>query len=86
MNDDMPLKVEVVRPSLEGEAASLAVTSWIISVLLEALLVWWFFASWFPQLGYTWWQLILPVVIVEFLFNHPVGRYMRRAKVRSLDD
>jgi hypothetical protein len=33
------------------------------------LFVFWFFASWFPELGYTYWQLVLPVFIVRMIFS-----------------
>ena len=33
----------------------------VVKLALSTFAVWWFFASWYPQFGFTYWQLILPV-------------------------
>lgn len=42
------------------------------------LLVWWFFAAWFPELGITYWQLVLPVYVYRALNSRmPLGRLIK---------
>lgn len=38
---------------------------------LRTLVVWWAVAVWFPQLGLTYWQLILPVYAFKMLTGDP---------------
>lgn len=62
-------KVEIVTPKWTGD-------KWV-SKLLEALLftafavliIWWCVASWFPELGLTYWQLILPFYAARLVFG-----------------
>lgn len=38
---------------------------------LRTLIVWWAVAAWFPELGITYWQAILPVMALRMMFNNP---------------
>lgn len=65
-------KVEVVKPVANYSPASDALS--LLYVLgFRVLFVWWAFASFFPELGLTYWQLILPVVAVRGLFGSPLA-------------
>ena len=63
------VQVEVVRELPEAsEIVSRVIAYVIANVGITSLLAWWFFASWFPELGITWWSLVLPVWTIRFLF------------------
>lgn len=77
-----PAQVEIVSTPLNGpERIARLIANYLIAVPLATLLVWWFFAAWFPQLGLTWWQLILPVVAYRALH---VG--LEPAHVKNVDE
>ena len=63
-------KVEIVKPVKDYHPASDVLSSLFV-IGLRVLFVWWAFASFFPELGLTYWQLILPVVAVRGLFGTP---------------
>lgn len=66
-------KVEIVSPVHKG----LPKTEWwaklivglLIALPIKTLLVFWFVATWFPQLGITYWQLLLPVYLAGIIFR-----------------
>jgi hypothetical protein len=63
-------KVEIVVPHLktpkrERFALFLAKT---VTLAIRTLIVFWFVATWFPELGLTYWALALPVYVASWLF------------------
>lgn len=70
-------KVEIVSPVHKG----LPKTEWwakllvalLIALPIKTLFFFWFFASWFPQLGLTFWQLLLPVYLASIAFRPVLG-------------
>ena len=66
----MPLQqVEVVKRPFTRNEGIAYIPAGALSLALRVLVVWWFFATWFPQLGYTYWQLVLPVFAVRFMLS-----------------
>ncbi|MGP9488901.1 hypothetical protein CIK76_05005 [Glutamicibacter sp. BW80] len=63
-------KVEVVTPALNGEGWFGKVFAAIFMLALRTLIVWWFVAAWFPEIGLTFWQLVLPVYAIRTLFGN----------------
>ena len=61
-----PLKVQVVEPLTALEVWGRVLGS-LFRVGYTALIIWWFFATWMPELGLTWWGLILPVYAFRVL-------------------
>lgn len=49
---------------------------------IRVLLLWWFFAAWFPEWGLTYWQLILPVFAWRAL-NGKVENFSRRNRLEQ---
>lgn len=80
-----PVSVEIVReaPSLAANIGAI-VGAAIVGPGLTALLAWWFFAAWFPHLGLTWWQLVLPVFVVRGLFGRSRIRFWRDVEKGNL--
>lgn len=37
----------------------------------RTLIIWWFVAAWFPELGLTYWQLVLAVYAARCIFGNP---------------
>lgn len=68
-----PQKVEVVRAEM-GFVGSLFCILFVLA--FKTFFVWWAAASWFPQFGLTYWQLVLPVCVLPMLFSH--GHEIRR--------
>lgn len=60
-------KVEIIRPKLTAEEAGTKFFAALFGLAIRVLIVWWFCASWFPELGLTYWQLILAVYAVRCL-------------------
>jgi len=72
------IKAEIVRPKWTAEEWFAHLFGGIISLALRTLVVWWFFAAWYPELGLTFWQLVLPVYAVRMLLVHsPIGRQLK---------
>lgn len=63
-------KVEVVKPYRRLELRTEMIFAFI-AMLLRTLFVWWAVAAWFPELGITYWQAILPVMALRMMFNNP---------------
>lgn len=63
-------KVEIVTPPLDAERWGALIFKALFNVALMTLLLWWLVATWTPELGLTYWELVLPVVVVRFLFGH----------------
>lgn len=78
-------KVEVVVPTPPTKRALGIILNSLFGLALRTLLVYWFFSSWFPTLGLTYWGLVLPVYIARFLFSSSQARviptkYLRRIR------
>ena len=72
------IKAEIVRPKWSFEDFASNLFAGLIGLALRTLVVWWFFAAWFPELGLTYWQLILPVYAARMLIvNAPLGRQLK---------
>lgn len=73
-------KVEIVVPAIKSPPKEY----WLLQVVklgflaFRTLIVFWFMATWFPELGLTFWQLVLPVWIATWLFrpNALNGRFI----------
>lgn len=63
-------KVEIVKPVKDYNPVA-NVLATLIMMALRVLIVWWAVATFFPELGLTYWQLILPVYAVRMLFGPP---------------
>lgn len=63
------LKVEVIQPRPTLDRWVEMVLKAMLGIAISALFVWWFFASWYPEFGFTYWQLVLPVTAIKFLFG-----------------
>jgi len=75
---EAPVKVEIVRPKWTSEEWGERIAGSILNIAILTLVVFWFFASWFPELGLTYWQLVLPVSAFRFLISHPlIGRQLK---------
>lgn len=61
-------KVEIVKPVKDFSPAAHFVSS-LVMLAIRVLVVWWAVASFFPELGLTYWQLILPVWALRLLFG-----------------
>lgn len=79
-------KVEIVVPSIKSPPLERVSVGFAIAValLIRTALVFWLVASWVPELGITFWQLILPLYVVSFI-SHPIafkGRYIPGSRLR----
>ena len=63
------IKAEIVKPAMDAEKWLELIFAALFMVALTTLFGWWFFASWFPEFGLTYWQLVLPVVTIRLLFG-----------------
>lgn len=69
------VKAEIVRPKRPLPEQFGALLGDLALLAFRVLIVWWFFAAWFPELGLTYWQLVLPVYAVRALVGmKPLGR------------
>lgn len=72
------IKAEIVRPKWTSDEWGGLIASAILNIAILTLIVFWFFASWFPELGLTYWQLVLPVFTFRFLISRPLlGRQLK---------
>jgi len=63
-------KVEIVTPRLDMETFIGKLFAGLFMMALRTLIVWWFMAAWFPELGLTYWQLILAVYAARTIFGN----------------
>lgn len=75
---ETPVKVEQVVPMQGWVSEALTV---VFGLAARVLIVWWAVAVWFPQLGLTYWQLVLPVYAVRMLITSNPHR-LRTFKVK----
>jgi hypothetical protein len=72
------IKAEIVRPKWSTEDWFTKILTGIVGLALVTLIVFWFVATWFPELGLTYWQLVLPVFTFRMLTSHPlIGRQLK---------
>ena len=72
------IKTEIVRPKRPIEDHIGTIVGGLLFLAFCVLIVWWFFATWFPQLGFTYWQLVLPVYAFRILNGRvPLGRTLK---------
>jgi len=72
-------QVEVVNPKLNASEAWGRILGSLFGLAYRVLFIWWALAVWYPELGLTYWQLILPVYAVRML----VGRASFRRTAKS---
>lgn len=65
------IKAELVTPKWTGTKWAGNVLSILFMTAFRTLIVWWFIAAWFPELGLTFWQLVLPVYAARMIFGNP---------------
>jgi hypothetical protein len=53
-------QVEIVKPSRPIPQALGELFASLVGMGIRVLIVWWALAVWFPELGITYWQAILP--------------------------
>jgi hypothetical protein len=75
-------KVEIVNPAPEPRKSWRLLLQLFIGLNLRVLFVFWFVASWFPELGLTYWALILPVYIAMWIFRAPSARQITAKNLR----
>lgn len=66
---EMYSKVEIVTPPTTGESFVHSLLTSLFLTAMRTLIVWWFVAAWFPEFGFTFWQLVLPVYAARMLFG-----------------
>lgn len=72
------IKAEIVRPKPNLEDTITDLLAGLLVLAMRTLVVWWFVAVWFPELGLTYWQLILPIYAVRALIGRaPIGRQVK---------
>jgi hypothetical protein len=72
------IKAEIVRPKWTPEVWVEKILGAILSLALTTLVLFWFVATWFPQFGLTYWQLVLPVFTLRLLISRgPIGRQLK---------
>ena len=73
----LPIKI----PFIERLGVWLAI---FLTLNLRALFVFWLVATWFPQLGLTYWQLLLPLYVASWVLS-PIsikGRFIPGRRLR----
>lgn len=72
------IKAEIVRPKWSTEEWFTKLFGALLNLALITLVVFWFFAAWFPELGLTYWQLVLPIYVFRSLIGRaPFGRQLK---------
>lgn len=64
------IKAEIVRPKRPMPEHVGKFLGGLLILAFRVLIVWWFLAAWFPELGITYWQAILPVYAARMLFGN----------------
>lgn len=75
----MATQVEIIKPELTTAENFGILAGTLLWLAFRVLIVWWAAAVWFPELGLTYWQLILPVYAFRVLVAPPLN-YKRKAK------
>ena len=63
---------------MDGREWLTKIVSAVLNLALQTLIAFWFVATWFPEWGLTYWQLVLPVFTLRTLTSHPlIGRQLK---------
>lgn len=62
-------QVEIVNPKLTTAESVTRIFAGLFGLAFRVLFIWWAVAVWFPELGLTYWQLVLPVYAVRLLIG-----------------
>ncbi|HJX77301.1 hypothetical protein [Glutamicibacter sp.] len=65
------IKAEIVSPALDSAGWFGKVFMMLFLLAFRTLIIWWFAAAWFPELGLTYWQLVLAVYAARCIFGNP---------------
>lgn len=69
------IKAEIVQPKRPFPEEIGKILGNLLTLAFRVLIVWWFFAAWYPELGLTYWQLVLPVYAARVIVTpQPIGR------------
>ena len=73
-------KVEIIRPHRPAAEQFGMFIANLFLLAFRVLIVWWALAAWFPELGITYWQAILPVYAIRCLVSSQtiIGRQLSR--------
>lgn len=63
------IKAEIVQPRPTVDAWVIKLLTGLLNLATAVLIIWWFFAAWFPELGLTYWQLVLPYYAARLVFS-----------------
>lgn len=74
------IKAEIVRPKRPAHEHASNLITGLVFLAFRVLILWWFFAAWFPELGLTYWQLVLPVYAARMVFGNAqlIGRQLTK--------
>ena len=64
------IKAEIVQPKRPMPEHVGKFLAGLLVLAFRVLIVWWFLAAWFPELGITYWQAVLPVYAARMLFGN----------------
>lgn len=78
------IKAELVQKRHTAPEAIGKIIGYIAGFCLRVLIIWWAVATWFPELGLTYWELMLPVYAIRTLI-HPfvpqtLGRVLNKGE------
>ena len=74
-------KVEIIRTPWNAERWATNILTAVLNLALATLIVWWFTTAWFPEKGWTYWQLILPVFVAKLITGRgEIGRLIAKSK------
>jgi len=60
-------QVEIVKPAQSWPEVLGDLIGGLFGLAMRVLFVWWAIAVWFPELGLTYWQIVLPVYALREL-------------------
>ena len=66
---EMYSKVEIVTPRWTADKWFAKFFGALFGIAFRVLIVWWAVAAWFPEMGLTYWQMVLPVYAIRTLFT-----------------
>lgn len=76
------VKAEIITPHADGATIFGKLFNSFVLMAIRVLIIWWAVAAWFPELGLTYWQLILPVYAIRMLTGNVAftPRMLRKTK------
>lgn len=74
------IQAEIVRPPRPAAEQFGVFLGGLFWLAFRVLIVWWALAAWFPELGITYWQAILPVYAIRCLVSNQaiIGRQLTK--------